>query len=64
MDMLSGRLCNNITEFGGLKMVVTEIEKGNKLIIPKWLVHQTLGENVKFVWIEKTKEGIEVSKAE
>ncbi|WP_155401430.1 hypothetical protein [Methanosarcina mazei] len=45
-------------------MVITEIEKGNKLIIPKWLVHQTLGDNVKFVWIEKTEEGLEISKME
>ena len=47
----------------GEVVVITEIAKKNKLIIPKWLVHQTLGK-VRYVWIEKTKEGIEVSKAE
>lgn len=45
-------------------MVVTEIAKKNKLIIPKWLFHQTLGENVKFVWIEEAAEGLVISKVE
>lgn len=45
-------------------MVVTEIEKGNKLIVPKWLVHQTLGADVKFVWIEEAAEGLVISKVE
>lgn len=44
--------------------VKTEIEKGNKLILPKWLVHQTMGKDIKTVGIEKTKEGLEVSKIE
>lgn len=44
-------------------MVITEIAKKNKLIVPKWLVHQTIGK-VRYVWIEKTKEGLEISKAE
>lgn len=48
----------------GEAVVITEIEKGNKLIFPKWLVHQTLGENVKFVEIEKTENGLIVSKSE
>lgn len=47
---------------GGL-MVVTEIAKKNKLIIPKWLFHQVLGK-VRYVGIEKGKEGIEISKIE
>ncbi len=47
----------------GEAVVITEIAKKNKLIIPKWLVHQTLGK-VRYVWIEKTKEGLEISKVE
>lgn len=48
----------------GEVVVITEIAKKNKLIIPKWLVHQTLGTAVKFVGIEKTAEGLEISKLE
>ncbi|MEL7664116.1 MAG: hypothetical protein AAGU10_08305 [Methanosarcina mazei] len=43
-------------------MVVTEIEKTYKLIIPKWLFHQTLGTGVKFVGIEETDNGLEIIK--
>lgn len=42
-------------------MVITEIEKTNKLIIPKRLVKMLWGD-VKIVGIEKTENGLELSK--
>lgn len=44
-------------------VVKTEITKKNKLIIPKWLMHQVFGK-VRYAGLEKGKEGIEISKIE
>ena len=49
-----------------MTVIKTEIEKSNKLKIPKWLMHQTVGKDVKVVTISESedKTGIIVEKAE